>query len=163
MARSPTPSPRALDPFDRAILAIIQQDNKTHPSADCRGGEPVGGCGATAHRRDGGLRRDRKPQCRGAQHAALGHTITSIVEVTLADERQSTVERARATFLAASEVQQCYYVTGGISFVLVIVTTDMIAYEALTRRLFANNEVVTFYRSLIALDRAKAGMDITIA
>jgi DNA-binding Lrp family transcriptional regulator len=82
--------------------------------------------------------------------------------VTLADERQSTVERARATFLAASEVQQCYYVTGGIS-VLVIVTTDMIAYEALTRRLFANNEVVTFYRSLIALDRAKAGMDITIA
>ena len=65
-------------------------------------------------------------------------------------------------FRAAPEVQQCYYVTGGISLVLVIVVPDMAAYEASTRRLFAQNESVKSFRSLIALDRVKAGMEIEI-
>jgi DNA-binding Lrp family transcriptional regulator len=93
---------------------------------------------------------------------ALGMTITAIVEVHLINERPPTVDGAKALFLAAPEVQQCYYVTGGISFVLVIVTEDMIEYEAITRRLFADNEAVASFRSLIALDRVKAGADIVI-
>src|SRR3546814_19278407 len=71
---------------------------------------------------------------------ALGMTITAIVEVHLTDERPPTVDGAKALFLAAPEVQQCYYVTGGISFVLVIVAGDMIEYEAISRRLFADND-----------------------
>src|SRR3546814_5065607 len=42
---------------------------------------------------------------------ALGMTITAIVEVHLTDERPPTVDGAKALFLAAPEVQQCYYVT----------------------------------------------------
>ncbi len=61
-------------------------------------------------------------------------------------------------FGAAPEVQQYYYVTGGISFVLVIVCPNMAAYEAATRRLFAQNEAVVSFRSLIALDRVEAGV-----
>jgi len=72
------------------------------------------------------------------------------------------VDAAKALFLEAPEVQQCYYVTGGISFVLVIVSPDMSAYEAATRRLFAQNEAVASFRSLIALDRVKAGSEIVI-
>jgi len=59
-------------------------------------------------------------------------------------------------------VQQCYYVTGGTSFVLVIVATDMRSYERLTRRLFAENEAVKSYRSLVALDRVKTGATVTV-
>jgi DNA-binding Lrp family transcriptional regulator len=94
---------------------------------------------------------------------AVGMTITSIVEVTLVSERLEMVDSAKALFQQAPEVQQCYYVTGGISFVLVIVAPDMIAYEATTRRLFAQNEAVASYRSLIALDRVKMGAQIDIA
>ena len=92
----------------------------------------------------------------------LGMTITSIVEVHLVDERSHTVDRAKALFVATPEVQQCYYVTGGISFVLVIVTQDMIAYEAITRRLFGDNDLVARFRSHIALDRVKAGVEIVV-
>ncbi|MNR47053.1 AsnC family protein [compost metagenome] len=59
-------------------------------------------------------------------------------------------------------MQQCYYVTGGSSFVLIIVAPDMRSYERLTRRLFAENASVKSYRSLIALDRVKTGAAITI-
>jgi DNA-binding Lrp family transcriptional regulator len=88
--------------------------------------------------------------------------ITAIVEVHLNDERIATVDLAKATFRAAPEVQQCYYVTGGTSFVLIIVSSDMTEYEATTRRLFAQNTAVASFRSLIALDRVKAGSEIEI-
>jgi DNA-binding Lrp family transcriptional regulator len=94
---------------------------------------------------------------------ALGMTITSIVEVTLTSERLETVDAAKALFQQAPEVQQCYYVTGGISFILVIVAPDMIAYEAITRRLFSQNDAVASFRSLIALDRVKMGAQIDIS
>jgi Lrp/AsnC family leucine-responsive transcriptional regulator len=36
------------------------------------------------------------------------------------------------------------------------------AYEAITRRLFAQNDAIASFRSLVALDRVKAGTDIVI-
>jgi len=89
-------------------------------------------------------------------------TITAIVEVQMKDERATTSDRAKALFRNTPEVQQCFYVTGGISFVLIIVAPNMPTYEALTRRLFAENELVTSFRSLIALDRVKTGTAIVV-
>ena len=63
--------------------------------------------------------------------------VTAIVEVHLTDERLATVDAAKALFRSAPEVQQCYYVTGGRSFIMLIVAPDMRSYEAITRRLFA--------------------------
>ncbi|HWU02908.1 MAG TPA: Lrp/AsnC family transcriptional regulator [Novosphingobium sp.] len=94
--------------------------------------------------------------------AAVGMSITAIVEVYLTDERSATVDAAKALFRDAPEVQQCYYVTGGTSFVLIVVAPDMVAYEAITRRLFAQNDAVESFRSLIALDRVKAGAEIVV-
>lgn len=93
---------------------------------------------------------------------AVAATITAIVEVKLRDERAITAARAKALFSQTPEVQQCFYVTGGISFVLVIVTPDMPTYEALTRRLFSENELVVDFRTLIALDRVKTGTAIAL-
>lgn len=45
---------------------------------------------------------------------------------------------------------------------VVVVCPDMAAYEAITRRLFAQNEAVASFRTLVALDRVKAGNAITI-
>ena len=70
--------------------------------------------------------------------------------------RAAIVDAAKALFRDTPDVQQCYFVTGGVSFVLVIVTRDMRSYEALTRRLFAEHDLVERYRTLIARDRVKA-------
>lgn len=93
---------------------------------------------------------------------ALSLAITAIVEVRLRDERAATVDAAKTLFRATMDVQQCYCVTGGISFVLVIISRDMRSYEALTRTLFAENELVADYRTLVALDRVKADSMLVI-
>ena len=52
--------------------------------------------------------------------------------------------------------------TGGVSFVLIIVAPDMRTYEGLTRRLFAENDLVKSYRTLVALNRVKTDTAIVI-
>ena len=161
MGRATPSGGRALDSFDRAILRIIQRDNKTPQRTIA---EVVNLSAAAVQRRIAAM------EAVGiiAQNAAIIDTkaaqmaITAIVEVHLTDERLHTVDTAKALFRDAPEVQQCYYVTGGISFVLVIVSPDMAAYETTTRRLFAQNEAVASFRSLIALDRVKVGAEIII-
>lgn len=156
-----TTAKRALNSFDRAILRILQRDNKTPQR---RIGEAVNLSPAAVQRRIAAMEDAGIIQRNVAivDTHAVAMTITSIVEVQMVNEHQQTADAARMLFNATPEVQQCYYVTGGISFVLVIVAPDMPAYEALTRHLFNANEAVASFRSLIALDRVKTGCEIVI-
>lgn len=161
MARSPNRSPRMLDSFDRAILRIIQEDNKK-PQRHIA--EQVHLSAASVQRRIA-VMEDEGIIARNVaviDRDAMGLTITSIVEVRMVNEQIATVDAAKALFKATPEVQQCYYVTGGLSFVLILVTTDMRAYEVLTRRLFGENSHIESFRSLIALDRVKTGMGVIV-
>lgn len=154
-------SPRALDSFDLAILKIIQHDNK-RPQREIA--EAVNLSAAAVQRRIAAMEEVGVIAAHVAQidPDALALPITAIVEVHLRDERAATVDAAKALFRAAPEVQQCYYVTGGISFVLIIISQDMRAYEALTRRLFSESDLVERFRTLVALDRVKAGMSLPL-
>lgn len=152
---------RPLDGFDRAILRILQRDNKTPQRTIAA---QVNLSAAAVQRRIAAMEDAGVIAANVAlvDPDALSQTITAIVEIHLKDERARTVDSAKALFQATPEVQQCYYVTGGVSFVLIIVAPDMRAYERLTRRLFAENELVDRFRSLIALDRVKADSSIVI-
>lgn len=158
--KSPTPAP-GLDRQDRAILRILQRDNKTPQRVIA---EEVNLSAAAVQRRIAAMEQARVITANVAivDPEALSATITAIVEVHLNDERAVSVDRAKALFRDTPEVQQCFYVTGGISFVLIIVTTDMRSYERLTRRLFAENELVKSYRTLVALDRVKTDTAVVI-
>lgn len=155
------PADFVLDRQDKAILRIIQRDNKA-PQRQIA--EQVNLSAAAVQRRIAAM------EVAGviARNVAIVDpdaalvTITAIVEVQLKDERAATVDAAKALFRASPEVQQCYYVTGGISFVLIIVAPDMRMYEGLTRRLFAENDLVTNFRTLVALDRVKSDTTIVI-
>ncbi len=161
MPRKPSSRRPTLDAFDRAILRIVQRDTKTPQRTIA---EAVNLSTAAIQRRIAAMEGAGVIARNVAivETAAVGMAITTIVEVHLTDERSMTVDAAKALFRDAPEVQQCYYVTGGISFVLVIVAPDMAAYEAITRRLFAENDAVASFRSLVALDRVKAGSEIVI-
>ncbi|MBS7809771.1 Lrp/AsnC family transcriptional regulator [Roseococcus sp. XZZS9] len=152
---------RSLDPFDRSILRIVQRDNKTPQRTIA---EQVNLSAAAVQRRIAAMEMSGVIARNLAlvDPASVGMTITAIVEVLLRDERARTVDATKALFRAAPEVQQCYYVTGGTSFVLIIIAPDMAAYEGTTRRLFAENDAVASYRTLIALDRVKAETAIVI-
>jgi DNA-binding Lrp family transcriptional regulator len=150
-----------LDRQDRAILRIVQRDNKTPQRTIA---EQVNLSAAAVQRRIAAMEAAGVIAGNVAivDPDAVSATITAIVEVLLMDERAPTVDAAKALFRNAPEVQQCYYVTGGISFVLIIVAPDMRNYEGLTRRLFAENELVKSFRTLVALDRVKADTAIVI-
>ena len=161
MGRISSSGRRVIDAFDRAILRIIQRDNK-RPQRSIA--EAVNLSAAAVQRRISAMEADGVIDRNVAiiDARAVHMAITAIVEVQLVHERLATVDEAKRLFREAPEVQQCYYVTGGISFVLVIVAEDMERYEAITRRLFSQNEAVASFRSLIALDRVKVGAEIMI-
>lgn len=158
---SKKPTPRALDDFDRGILRILQKDNKT-PQRQIA--ERVNLSAAAVQRRIAAMENAGVIASNTAvvNVQAVRMSITAIVEIRLKDEWIETVDNAKKLFHSAPEVQQCYYVTGGISFILIVIAPDMSTYEEITRRLFAQNDSVASYRSLIALDRVKAGSTIVI-
>ncbi|QUD87364.1 Lrp/AsnC family transcriptional regulator [Phenylobacterium montanum] len=151
-----------LDSFDRAILAILQRDNKT-PQRTI--GEAVNLSAPAVQRR---IRRMEEAGVIRANVAvvdpdAVGRPLTLFIEVEVESERAELIDQAKQRFAAAPEVQQCYYVTGETDFVLVITVASMAEYEALTRRLFFAAGNVKRFRTFIAMDRVKVGLETPTA
>jgi len=85
----------------------------------------------------------------------LGWGLTAIVEVTLdqqGDERQAAFEQRVAQDAA---VQQCYRVSPGPDFVLVVFARDMPSYLALAQRLFTSDANVRNVKAFFSLRRSK--------
>ncbi|MBC3916927.1 Lrp/AsnC family transcriptional regulator [Undibacterium sp. CY18W] len=87
--------------------------------------------------------------------ARLGAGLTAIVEITL--DHQATEKLLEFEQLVAQEiaVQQCYRISPGPDFVLVIQVADMAAYHALAHRLFATHANVRNVRSFFSILRSK--------
>lgn len=85
----------------------------------------------------------------------IGAGLSAIVEITLdnqAAERQVEFENLVAV---ESAVLQCYRVSPGPDFVLVIQVADMPAYNALVHRLFASHANVRNVKSFFSIHRSK--------
>jgi Lrp/AsnC family leucine-responsive transcriptional regulator len=150
-----------LDPFDRAILAILQEDNTTPQR---RIGERVNLSAAAAQRRIRRMEENKVIEANVARvdPAKLGRPISLVVEVSVESERLDLLDTTKARFAAAPEVQQCYYVTGETDFVLIVTVTDMAEYQALTRRLFFADGNVKSFRTHVVMDRVKAGSAVPV-
>ena len=85
----------------------------------------------------------------------LGHGLTAIVEITL--DRQGAEHLAALEQRAAADpgVQQCYRVSPGPDFVLVVWAADMPAYQALVERLFTQDANVRQVKAYFSVKRAK--------
>lgn len=94
--------------------------------------------------------------------ALLGHGLSTLVEITL--ERQGAEQLAafEARLLPEPAVQQCYRVSPGPDFVLVVFCTDMPAYLALAQRLFTSDANVRNIKAFFSLKRAKFDPRLTL-
>jgi DNA-binding Lrp family transcriptional regulator len=92
----------------------------------------------------------------------LGHGLQAIVEITL--ERQG--EEAQTSFeqrVAADDaVQQCYRVSPGPDFVLVVHARDMPDYLALAQRLFTSDANVRNVKAFFSIKRSKFGARVPL-
>jgi DNA-binding Lrp family transcriptional regulator len=90
---------------------------------------------------------------RVAQH--LGHGLQAIVEVSLERQEASWLDAFEQRLVAADGVVQCWRVSPGPDFVLVVQVNDMPAYQALAQRLFTAEAQVRNVRAFFALKRVK--------
>jgi Lrp/AsnC family leucine-responsive transcriptional regulator len=88
---------------------------------------------------------------------AVGRPLTLIVEVTTENERLDLLDAMRRRFAECPQVQQCYYVTGEVDFVLIFNVHDMEEYNALTRSLFFDAGNVKNFRTFVSMRRVKTG------
>ncbi|WP_369411979.1 Lrp/AsnC ligand binding domain-containing protein [Pacificimonas pallii] len=82
--------------------------------------------------------------------------------VELHRESLDQLETFQRRVVKDPHVQQCYYVTGEADFVLICITPDMKAFEALTHRLFFENSNVRKFHTSVVMKRAKVGLSIPI-
>ncbi len=87
--------------------------------------------------------------------ARLGLSLTAIVEISL--DRQSTdaIAAFEAHAVAEPFVRQCYRVSSGPDFVVVIQVADMAQYHALVQRLFTDDANVRNVKAFFSTHRAK--------
>ncbi len=150
-----------LDKLDIAILKILQQDNFT-PQRDI--GEQVGLSAAAVQRRMKRMKEEGVIQrnISVVNREKIGRPITLFVEVIMESEKAEYIDATKAIFKATPEVQQCYYVTGDADFVLIIVVPSMHDYELLTRRIFFANDNIKHFRTMVAMDLVKVGLDVSL-
>lgn len=85
----------------------------------------------------------------------VGAGLTSIVEITLDHQGAERMLEFEALVAQEGAVLQCYRVSPGPDFVLVVQVADMPAYHALAHRLFAAQANVRNVRSFFSIHRSK--------
>lgn len=85
----------------------------------------------------------------------IGHGLTAVVEITLdrQDAEQLAVFEARVA--GDDAVQQCYRVSPGPDFCLIVHARDMPGYLALAERLFTSDANVRNVKAFFSVKRAK--------
>ncbi len=150
-----------LDDYDRAILRILQKDNRMPQQ---RIGDAVNLSAPSVQRR---IRRMEKEGVIAANVAvispqAVDLQLTIFVEIELVSEQPHEIDAVKRMMVNAPEVQQCFYVTGEVDFVLVVVVENMAAYENFTRCIFFENNNIRKFRTLVSMDAIKTGSAINI-
>jgi len=143
-----------LDPLDRQILSLYQQDTRISGE---RIGAAVGLSAAAAQRR---LKRLRESGVIVAETAvldcqSLGLGVTVLVHVDLIDESARASRAFRDKVTARAEVQQCYGVAGAVDYVLVVIVPDLAAYDAFCEACLLHDANVRSFTTQVVLDAAK--------
>lgn len=144
----------ALDATDLRVLDLLQQDAslsnqelaaRTHVSA------------ATCLRRVKRLVETGVIERRVAilSPERLGAGLSAIVEITLDRQGAEHLTAFEQRLLPEPAIQQCYRVSPGPDFVLVLQVPDMPAYHALVQRLFTQDANVRNVKSFFSVLRSK--------
>ena len=93
----------------------------------------------------------------------LGHGLTAIVEITLDRQDAQSLAVFEARVATDEAVQQCYRVSPGPDFVLVVFARSMPAYLALSQRLFSADANVRNVKAFFSLKRSKFEPNVPLA
>jgi Lrp/AsnC family leucine-responsive transcriptional regulator len=117
-----------LDEIDRKIIAALQAEGRL-PIVDLA--DRVGLSATPCQRRVKRLEEEGLIMRYAAlvSPAAMGFGLQALVEVTLEDHSEKTVEAFEAAIRARPEVVACYAVTGDMDFLLHVFATDLASFS----------------------------------
>ncbi|MBB4375072.1 ArsR family transcriptional regulator [Bradyrhizobium sp. CCBAU 11386] len=149
------------DRIDARILEIVQKNNRLTSETI---GE-LAGLSATACQRR--LKRLRSEGIIEADVSivspkAVGRPIQMLVLVTLERERSDIIDKFKKAIRSSADVVNGFYVTGDADFVLYVTARTMEDYEHFTRRFFYENSDIKGFKTMVIMDRVKAGFGIPI-
>jgi len=148
----------SIDSADWQLLALLQQDASRSNQALA---EAAGMSPATCLRRVKRLVSlgivTRQVALLDSDRLAplLGHGLTAIVEVSLERQDSERLEAFEQRAAAEDAVQQCYRVSPGPDFVLILRCQDMPDYLTLSRRLFHADANVRNVKAFFSVKRSK--------
>jgi len=92
----------------------------------------------------------------------IGHGLCAVVEITLDRQDQAALEAFEQKVALEDAVQQCYRVSPGPDFCLVVHARDMPDYLALTQRLFTFDANVRNVKTFFSIKRSKFGASLPL-
>ncbi len=155
-----------LDAIDRNLLAQLQQDASLSNQALA---ERVHTSPPTCLRRvkrlmDTGFIEKQIAVLNPERLAqVLGHGLTAIVEISLDRQDANALEQFEARVAQEAAVQQCYRVSPGPDFCLVVHVQDMPGYQLLTQRLFSFEANVRNVKAFFSIKRSKFGAQLPLS
>jgi DNA-binding Lrp family transcriptional regulator len=154
-----------LDSIDLQLLAQLQRDAglSNQALADRVHTSPPTCLRRVKRLRDAGLIERQIAVLNPDKMAQLtGHGITTIVEITLDRQDAQAQEQFEARVHADPAVQQCYRVSPGPDFVLVVHAAHMPGYLALAQRLFTSDANVRNVKAFFSIKRCKFGAELAL-
>jgi Lrp/AsnC family transcriptional regulator, leucine-responsive regulatory protein len=150
-----------LDVFDLKLLAEIQKD--AHLSQSELGAR-VNLSAAAVNRRLKRLGDEEviKKYTAVIAPESVGYPLTIVVQIEAERERVDLLDSMKQSFQDCPQVQQCYYVTGEWDFILILTVRHMEQYNELTRQLFFKNNNVKRFKTLVALNCVKVGLEVPV-
>jgi Lrp/AsnC family leucine-responsive transcriptional regulator len=154
-----------LDAIDRQLLALLQRDASLSNQALA---EQVHTSPPTCLRRVKRLRDlgliERQIAILNPEKmaATLGHGLTAIVEITLDRQDAQSLDQFEARAVLERCVQQCYRVSPGPDFVLIVHAAHMPAYQELTQRLLNADANVRNVKAFFSVKRSKFGAELVL-
>ena len=151
-----------LDAFDRGLLNLVQEDC-TRTAEQLAEHVPLSP--SAIQRR---LRRLREEGVIARDVAVVdprktGRATFFVVGLHVERERPELLAELRRWLTSEPHVQQAFYVTGEVDFVLIITAPDTEAYDELMVRLVTENANVKRFTTNVALGVIKRGLTIPIA
>ena len=95
--------------------------------------------------------------------AVLGYGLSAVVEISLDRQGTELLEAFEARVVQDDAVQQCYRVSPGPDFILLVHVADMPGYMALAQRLFSSDANVRNVKAFFSIKRAKFKPKVLLA
>ena len=158
--------PVDIDPTDIKLLALLQTDSslRNQDLAERVHVSPPTCLRRVKRLRDAGLiEREIAVLSVDRLAVALGYGLTAVVEISLDRQGAELLDAFEARVVIDDAVQQCYRVSPGPDFILLVHVADMPGYLALAQRLFTSDANVRNVKAFFSVKRAKFQPKVLLA